>query len=544
MANKVIQLKRYSGIYPNKDNALANLNAYVTSNINTLRDGEPIIGRYYEGEQCKVLVGVIHRLGNDSVKGVNWINLNNDSQSLTPADPSIDITDEQIKLNLKADADNILKVGDDGTYVSLQEILEAVPATDLSDIEAKIDKIHNLGFGGAVSGDTTAEDLYAEDDRLSAATSMVDADKMLSNAIDDNSMVIAAAANNLNERINEAVDKFQIVFGKSAADTVSAEELYEEDANLSGASSMAEADRMLSRVVDENAFVTSAALNNLNTRSNIISGDVKSAISRLDTVDINIETLNDKIKNLDAIDVDNTLTKTSAITEDGKVVYTIGVIIDNSLDENSSLPVANSAVSTVIKENEEVVAAALNDLNNRLIELSGNSHDERVDDIIRDLDALEDTVDNLSSGLTDVRDVAEDSANDIRNIESGMTDIQNDISELADYTADAINGIDSGLTNVESGLTEVTLSVENLEMDVDTLKNEVSGLTSGLTELSQVVSDNELVVAAAFNDVNDRLIELEENTVTEITSDTFKIERTGRSVNIDFENGIIDFGEY
>lgn len=544
MTNRVLQLKRYRDIYPDKDNALRSLNAYVATNIDVLRDGEPIIGHYFEEGKCKVLVGIIHKLREDSVNGVNWINADDNSQSLTPADSSISITDGQIKVNLENGIDNILKVGENGAFVSLQEILEAVPETDLSDIEAKIDKIHNLGFGGAVSGDTTAEDLYAEDDRLSAATSMVDADKMLSKAIDDNSMVIAAAANNLNERINEAVDKFQIVFGKSAADTVSAEELYEEDANLSGASSMAEADRMLSRVVDENAFVTSAALNNLNTRSNIISGDVESVISRLDAVGTNLETLNDKIENLDAIDVDNTLTKTSAITEDGKVVYTIGVIIDNSLDENSSLPVANSAVSTVIKENEEVVAAALNDLNNRLIELSGNSHDERVDDIIRDLDALEDTVGNLSSGLTDVRDVAEDSANDIRNIESGMTDIQNDISELADYTADAINGIDSGLTNVESGLTEVTLDVENLEMDVDTLKDEVSGLTSGLTELSQIVSDNELVVAAAFNDVNDRLIELEENTVTEITSDTFKIERTGGSVNIDFEDGIIDFGEY
>ena len=317
MANKVIQLKRYSGIYPNKDNALANLNAYVTNNISTLRDGEPIIGRYYEGEQCKVLVGVIHRLGNDSVKGVNWINLNNDSQSLTPADPSIDITDEQIKLNLKADADNILKVGDDGTYVSLQEILDAVPATDLSGIEAKIGKIHELGFGEAVTEDTTAEELYAEDDRLSAATSMVDADKILSKAIDDNSLV------------------------------------------------------------------TAAAMNNLNTRSNILSGDVESVISRLDSVDINIETLNDKIENLDVIDVNNTLTKTSAITEDGKVVYTIGVIIDDSLDEDSSLPVANSAVTTIIRENEEVVAAALNDLNGRLIGLEGNTVTEITSDTLK-----------------------------------------------------------------------------------------------------------------------------------------------------------------
>lgn len=217
---------------------------------------------------------------------------------------------------------------------------------------------------------------------------------------------------------------------------------------------------------------------------------------------------------------------------------------DDRLSSATSSVDADKMLSRAIDDNSMVVAAALNDLNTRLIELSGNSHDERVDDVIRDLDALEDTVDNLSSGLADVRNVAEDSANDIRNIESGMTDIQNDISELADYTADAINGIDSGLTNVESGLTEVTLSVESLAMDADTLKNEVSGLTSGLTELSQVVLDDELVVSAALNDLNDRVVELEDNTVAEIKSDTFKVERTGGIVNIDFEDGIIDFGEY
>ena len=300
MANRVLQLKRYRDIYPDKDNALRSLNAYVAANIDVLRDGEPIIGHYFEEGKCKVLVGIIHKLREDSVNGVNWINADDNGQSLTPADSSISITDGQIKVNIE-----------NGAFVSLQEILEAVPATDLSEIEGKIDKIHSIGFGGQVTDETTAEDLYAEDDRLSAATSLVDADKMLSRAIDDNSLV---------------------------------------------------------------------------------------------------------------------------------------------------------------------VAAALNDINKRLTTLSGNSHA-------------------------------------------------------------AIDGI-------ESSMTEIVLMVENVEMDVNALKDDVSDITSGITEVNRAMEDNELVIAAALNDVNDRLIGLEENTVTEITSGTFKIERTGGSVNIDFEDGIIDFGEY
>ena len=203
MANRVLQLKRYRDIYPDKDNALRSLNAYVATNIDVLRDGEPIIGHYFEEGKCKVLVGIIHKLREDSVNGVNWINADDNSQSLTPADSSISITDGQIKVNLENGIDNILKVGENGAFVSLQEILEAVPATDLSEIEGKIDKIHSIGFGGQVTDETTAEDLYAEDDNLSAATSLVDADKILSKAIDDNSLVVAAAFNDVNDRLIE-----------------------------------------------------------------------------------------------------------------------------------------------------------------------------------------------------------------------------------------------------------------------------------------------------------------------------------------------------
>ena len=179
MANRVLQLKRYRDIYPDKDNALRSLNAYVAANIDVLRDGEPIIGHYFEEGKCKVLVGIIHKLREDSVNGVNWINADDNGQSLTPADSSISITDGQIKVNIENGIDdNILKIGENGAFVSLQEILEAVPATDLSEIEGKIDKINSIGFGGQVTDETTAEDLYAEDDRLSAATSLVDAAKL------------------------------------------------------------------------------------------------------------------------------------------------------------------------------------------------------------------------------------------------------------------------------------------------------------------------------------------------------------------------------
>lgn len=55
--------------------------------------------------------------------------------------------------------------------------------------------------------------------------------------------------------------------------------------------------------------------------------------------------------------------------EDGMIKAS--VVVDDELDENSPHPVANSAVTTVILENEETVAAALNDLNERLSDIEG-----------------------------------------------------------------------------------------------------------------------------------------------------------------------------
>ena len=49
------------------------------------------------------------------------------------------------------------------------------------------------------------------------------------------------------------------------------------------------------------------------------------------------------------------------------------VILDSELDEESSHAVANSAITKVIYDNEEIVSAAINDLNERISEISGAS---------------------------------------------------------------------------------------------------------------------------------------------------------------------------
>ena len=70
------------------------------------------------------------------------------------------------------------------------------------------------------------------------------------------------------------------------------------------------------------------------------------------------------------------------------------VILDDELDEESTNPVQNSAITKVILENEETVAAALNDLNDRKADRT-------------ELAELEDTIENHETRITTVEEAIE-----------------------------------------------------------------------------------------------------------------------------------------
>ena len=70
------------------------------------------------------------------------------------------------------------------------------------------------------------------------------------------------------------------------------------------------------------------------------------------------------------------------------------VILDDELDEESTNPVQNSAITKVILENEETVAAALNDLNDRKADRT-------------ELTELEDTIENHETRITTVEEAIE-----------------------------------------------------------------------------------------------------------------------------------------
>lgn len=153
-----------------------------------------------------------------------------------------------------------------------------------------------------------------------------------------------------------------------------------------------------------------------------------------------------------------------------------GVVkLDDHLDSGSTNPVQNSAITQVILENEEVVAAALNDLNNRKAD---KTYVDAADQ------NLQTTINNHETRIVNLEEAVETIA------AGGMTGVTS-----ADTTT---------TTKLVAQVTKDGQSVKATYIDLDTQLSTASTNPVQNKVITQVILDNEEVVAAALNDLNDR----------------------------------------
>lgn len=129
--------------------------------------------------------------------------------------------------------------------------------------------------------------------------------------------------------------------------------------------------RAIAERVVEIERVSSEALNDLNTRVNKNTSDILAISASTPSVDYPTAgdgLLYNDLKNEYLVNVGDGLT----IDDNGRLNVTFSIEIDDHLDENSVNPVTNEAITTTIKNNEEVVSAALNDLKDRIETVSGD----------------------------------------------------------------------------------------------------------------------------------------------------------------------------
>ena len=480
---KKLQLKRSDVIYENRTSALNELNTYVQSNIDELLDGEPLVGRYYDNGVCKAILGIVYKKAN--ISGVYYFDTEGSQQGqLVPADESISIENDQISVNLKSGEDNVLKLDENGLFVSLDELIDRIPQTDLSGVESAITATQRVAFGEPISSDMVdAQAFYADDANLSGTTSLVEADKVLSERVDENSLTIAAAFNNLNDRLVEL-----------SANTPTVEEF----------ESIASDIEAISGVVDDNSLTIAAAFNNLNDRLATLSDDVDSLS-------------------------ENTVTTEEFESLANDVEALSGAVEDSSLVTSAALNYLNDNL-TDLSGSVETLASDVSDLAEDLAELSENTPTvEQFESLANDVNAISGVVDDNS--LT---------------IAAAFNALNDRITELsADTASDTrVEELEESVSNIEGTLETVGEDVDNLESGLTDVQDSIDALESGFTQITQVIVDNELVISSSLNDLNSRIIELSGSSVTNITSESLVITQDGNTINIELPEIEVSGGDY
>lgn len=296
---------------------------------------------------------------------------------------------------------------------------------------------------------------------------------------EENEFAVASSLNDLNERINDIGDNF---YTKDETDNLFM--------SLSG--------------FEEEELVIAAALNTLNTRINEVSAITES----IPEIEEEIEDIKGQL---------------SGVTFDG---YT--------KQESNNLFMS---ISAYVRD-EKVIAAAFNDINTRLLNLSGSVvtvMDDVIESIGPELDALSDAIEDLSEQTTqDIESLSgavvdnyytKDEMSDKERI---ITAALNDLNERIDEVAEEASSLE-GLEGLSGQVASNTRYINSISGNVITGEKIISDreTLSGITQSGSVVDatlintllnnlierteyeDDLYVISQAFNDMNDRINALE-----------------------------------
>ena len=233
-------------------------------------------------------------------------------------------------------------------------------------------------------------------------------------------------------------------------------------------------------------------------------------------------------------------------------VASVSLTYDSIPTENSDNLVKSGDLYKVITDNEYVISTAINDLNDRLIDVEDYTDSfEETDPVFAASPAAGVTASNISSwnskisGVT-FNGVAASISNGVASISLTYDSIPTEnsdnlvksgdlytvIVDNEEVTAAALNDLNDRMINVENGMvnfseqdpifsnsaaasiSSANISSWNAKQDAlsfDSVPTENSNNLVKSGDLYTVITQNEFVAAAALNDLNDRVEVLEEN---------------------------------
>lgn len=204
----------------------------------------------------------------------------------------------------------------------------------------------------------------------------------------------------------------------------------------------------------------------------------------------------------------------------------------------------NSAntVTSVIEENEEIISSALNDLNDRIVEIEDSVNDKvdnstfsastastntRIDDL---LVLVEDDEEVVSSALNDLEtrklDASAYTPIDIsqyytKSETSGKTEIANALQTKS-------NANHSQASNTITAMTGYAIASTSGDITTsDTLNVAIGKLEKRCKDIDSTIEDNEEVVSSALNDLNERIDKkANADTLEDLSSSVEEMEQT------------------
>ena len=349
------------------------------------------------------------------------------------------------------------------------------------------------GFTGANSATTVTEGIEEleawVEDKLGSGFTGENSANTVTSVIEDNEEAISAALNDLNER------KMDISAYTPTDLTGYATELWVGDKLGSGFTGENSA-TTVTKYVEECEKVTSAALNDLETRKLDASAYTEGM------ADYYLKSETSGATELDA-----------AFSGKADVTWVEEKIGSAFTGSNSGV-----TITEYIEENEEITAAALNDLNERKMDasaytptdLTGYATEEWVNETLDD---------KLGSGFT-----GENSANTVTSvirdnelvIASALNDLDERKMDASAYT-EAMG--DYYLKSETSGATEIDAALAGkvgVSWIEDKLGSAFTGSNSGVT-VTEYIEDNEEAISAALNDLESRKLDASAYTPTDLT---------------------------
>ena len=197
-----------------------------------------------------------------------------------------------------------------------------------------------------------------------------------------------------------------------------------------------------------------------------------------------------------------------------EAVSAVTIDVDEEVDSASTNPVENRAIYEYISEIEEVVSASLNDLETRKADKS--------------------YVDSAVSGITiDVDDaLSSSSTNPVEN-----RAIYNELYEMQEITSAALNDLNTR----KADKSYVDNAVSGITIDVDMVMDSASTNPVANSAVTITILENEMVVAGALNDLNDKIAI---TAVTQVGSGNVVTAATVSDKVLTIEKGTISSGDF